>query len=176
MRLTLVASSPSSSRFGTSTWPEKSPAAMAATRLSIFLIGPVSDHERARPTNRARIRLPAATPMKTRWDSRYDLLFVATKSVAGLVRSAHELYGVVGEFSATAPWALRVDVSEPRLAGRRGRRPSAFRMQILLGRNGCPLSSAGLDRSGAGAKDSTSDVAQKAPIAPSRSLKISPSV
>ena len=47
MRLRFVARAPSSSRLGTSTWPEKSPEAMAASRVSIFWIGPTSDRERS---------------------------------------------------------------------------------------------------------------------------------
>ena len=63
MRFTLAASAPSSSRFVTSTWPEKSPEAIAASRESIRWIGPITDHESTNPRSSARTIAPAATPM-----------------------------------------------------------------------------------------------------------------
>ena len=60
---TLAASVPSSSRLVTSTWAEKSPEAIPASRVSIRWIGPISDHERANPRIRASTIAPAATTM-----------------------------------------------------------------------------------------------------------------
>ena len=64
IRFTFVASAPSSSRFETSTWPVKSPDAVADSRAPIRWIGPISDHERTNPSNRASPIAPAAPPMK----------------------------------------------------------------------------------------------------------------
>ena len=65
MRLTFAASEPSSSRFGTSSRPEKSPPAISARRASVRWIGPISDHARTKPRMRASATLPAPTAMKT---------------------------------------------------------------------------------------------------------------
>ena len=43
---------------------EKSPEAIAASRESICWIGPITDHERTKPSSNARTIAPAATPMK----------------------------------------------------------------------------------------------------------------
>ena len=60
---TLAASAPSSSRFATSTWLEKSPDAIPASRPSIRLIGPMSDQDITSPSSSAKASAPAATPM-----------------------------------------------------------------------------------------------------------------
>ena len=75
--LTLVASAPSSSRFARRACPEKSPAAIAASRASMRWIGPISDQESTSPSSKARTIAPAATPMNRFRELAYELAFCA---------------------------------------------------------------------------------------------------
>ena len=75
IRFTFAASAPSSSRFVTSTCPEKSPEAIAASRESMLWIGPITDHERTNPSSSARTIAPAATPMNRLRECSYALAF-----------------------------------------------------------------------------------------------------
>ena len=59
IRLTFAASAPSSSRFSTSTCPEKSPDAIAASRASIRWIGPITDHDEDEPEQEREDDRPA---------------------------------------------------------------------------------------------------------------------
>ena len=95
IRFTFAASAPSSSRFVTSTCPEKSPEAIAASRESIRWIGPITDHERTNPSNSARPIAPAATPMKRFRELAYALAFWAIRSF---------VFAVVALASSVASW------------------------------------------------------------------------
>ena len=77
MRFTFAASEPSSSRFGTSSLPEKSPAEISASLASMRWIGPISDHERRRPRPSASVTLTAPTATKRFRDELYALRLAA---------------------------------------------------------------------------------------------------
>ena len=80
VRLTSAASAPSSSRLGTSTWLEKSPVAISASRDCARWSGPVSARDRTNPSSRARKTVPAATPMKRFRELSYALRFCAIRA------------------------------------------------------------------------------------------------
>jgi hypothetical protein len=78
MRFRLAASAPSSSRFGISTRREKSPDAICARPASIAVTAPMSDHEMANPSTRARAVAPTANPMTIHRARTYASWLVST--------------------------------------------------------------------------------------------------
>ena len=79
----------------TSTCPEKSPEAIAASRELMRWIGPMSDHERTNPSSSARTIAPAATPMNRFRELAYALAFWAIRS---------SVFAVVALASSVASW------------------------------------------------------------------------
>ena len=115
IRFTLAASAPSSSRFSTSTWPEKSPDAIAASRASIRWIGPTSDHDSTNPSNRASTSAPAATPMNRFRELANELAFWSiSPSTSARVPSASSRHSFE---VAREPLCLRSDVVHLLLRG-----------------------------------------------------------
>ncbi len=87
MRFTLAASEPSSSRLGTSSRPEKSPAAICESRASVRWIGSINDQERTSPSMSASTTLAALTATRRFREDVYALPFVSTSAcVSALVR------------------------------------------------------------------------------------------
>ena len=87
----------------TSTCPEKSPEAIAASRESIRSIGPINDQERTNPSTRARPIAPAATPMK-----RFrEFARAALSAIRSLVFAVVELASTSGQLVEVDGEALR---------------------------------------------------------------------
>ena len=107
--LTFEASAPSSSRFTTSTWPEKSPAEIAASRESIRWMGSISDHERTRPSSNARTIAPTATAMNSCRDRSYELAFRAIRSsISAIVALASTAASWFRSVESPSTWIARV--------------------------------------------------------------------
>ena len=119
IRFTLAASAPSSSRLVTSTCPEKSPEAIAASRESIRWIGPISDHERTNPSSSARTIAPAATPMNRFRELVVRARVLGDQGVGPRRRGIGELGRELVEVDGEQLGLVRRDGSCRRRAGRR---------------------------------------------------------